>query len=178
MRMWLVQRGIRREGDFKGLTGKDGLVDLDYMGSSEFEWGAIPRAFRRIMGQFSDYVFHKTNLTNINNCPLWIYVRKEKVEDVENCIKEYLEKKYQLQEWIALEHHFDNKLNISSSFGRHFYLRFNFWWDIQNDWIAFVGADDVKEQYNMAINYDYRNWWLAKPEEERKSELEAAYAQR
>ena len=32
MRMWLVQRGIRREGDFKGLTGKDGLVDLDYMG--------------------------------------------------------------------------------------------------------------------------------------------------
>lgn len=50
--------------------------------------------------------------------------------------------------------------------------------DIQNDWIAFVGADDVKEQYNAALNYDYQNWWLAKPEEERKSELEAAYARR
>lgn len=178
MRMWLVQRGTRRKGDFRGLTGKDGLVDLDYMGSSEFEWGAIPRAFRRIMGQFSDYVFYKTGLTNINNCPLWIYGRKDKIEDIENCIKEYLEKEYQLKEWIALEHHFDNKFNISSSFNRHFYFRFNFWWDIQNDWIAFVGANDIKEQYNTALNYDHQNWWLSKPEGERKSELEEAYARR
>lgn len=93
-------------------------------------------------------------------------------------VKEDVEKEYQLKEWIALEHHFDNKFNISSSFNRHSYLRFNFWWDIQNDWIAFVGANDIKEQYNTALNYDYQNWWLSKPEGERKSELEEAYARR
>lgn len=182
MRMWLVQCGGRKDCNFKGLIGKNGLVKLDFPAVSEFE-DEEPYAYGRIMEQFSDYVFHKTNLTNINNCPLWIYVRKDKVEDVENCIKRYARWNYSLRvDRFNLVYQFSNMFNnitcARSLLFDDFYLETNFWWDIQNDWIAFVGADDVKEQYNMAINYDYRNWWLAKPEEERKSELEAAYARR
>ena len=35
---WLIQRGTFRETG-KLFIGKDGIVSLDYMGSSEFEWG-------------------------------------------------------------------------------------------------------------------------------------------
>ena len=33
---------FKNEG--KSLTGSDGVVNLDYMGATEFEWGAIPKA--------------------------------------------------------------------------------------------------------------------------------------
>lgn len=41
----LIQRGSFRELDkeFTSLIGRDGLIDLDYMGSAEFEWGGNKR---------------------------------------------------------------------------------------------------------------------------------------
>ena len=56
MNFYLIQRGkFNRYGE--GLTGKAGVIDLDYMGSAEFEFGAIPRSFRRIMHNFENYDF-------------------------------------------------------------------------------------------------------------------------
>lgn len=52
---WLIQRGSFRalETAKKFLGGSfEHLIDPDYMGAAEFEWGAIPRAYRRIMGQY------------------------------------------------------------------------------------------------------------------------------
>ncbi len=45
---WLVQR-IKRGGSNEG--GIDQRFRFDYMGSSEFEWGALPAALRRMMDQ-------------------------------------------------------------------------------------------------------------------------------
>jgi hypothetical protein len=43
---YLVQRVLRRE--FGPGTGIDRLFAFDYMGSSEFEWGALPAALREM----------------------------------------------------------------------------------------------------------------------------------
>jgi len=45
MGFYLVQRMTSRDS---GAPGFDGLFDLDYMGSSEFEWGAIPKSLKAI----------------------------------------------------------------------------------------------------------------------------------
>ena len=42
-KFYLIQRG-NFKNDEKSLTGSDGVVNLDYMGATEFEWGAIPKA--------------------------------------------------------------------------------------------------------------------------------------
>lgn len=43
---YLVQRMSSRKGAVNPSRGFDGYFDLDYMGSSEFEWGAIPKALK------------------------------------------------------------------------------------------------------------------------------------
>lgn len=43
---YLIQRFNRRRTPSDNQTGFDKLFDLHYMGSSEFEWGAIPAALR------------------------------------------------------------------------------------------------------------------------------------
>lgn len=39
----LVQRGKFNKIDMNDIVGIDSLIDFDYMGSSEFEWGACGR---------------------------------------------------------------------------------------------------------------------------------------
>lgn len=56
---WLIQRGSFR--DLKSATKFLGgspthLINPDYMGAAEFEWGAIPRAYRRIMGHLVSWM--------------------------------------------------------------------------------------------------------------------------
>ena len=43
---YLVQRMSSRKGTVHPSRGFDGYFELDYMGSSEFEWGAIPKALK------------------------------------------------------------------------------------------------------------------------------------
>jgi hypothetical protein len=46
MKTWLLQRAKFSDRDFK--KGIDSIVQFDYMGSSEFEWGALPNSLGRI----------------------------------------------------------------------------------------------------------------------------------
>jgi hypothetical protein len=46
-RYWLVQR-LRKPYVASGRTGFDTLFACDYMGSAEFEWGAIPKALQSV----------------------------------------------------------------------------------------------------------------------------------
>lgn len=174
MKMWLVQRGEKKVNEFKGLFGKEGLVEQDYMGAAEFEWFAKPHSYTRIMGQYEDYVFHKTSMININGCPLWVFAHKDKVKEVEDAISAYIKGEYSLKEWTNLEQHFDKSADRSML--HNFYaLRTDFWWDIKNDFFFFVGAADVKGQYEKAIKYDYTENWLTKSEKEREEALKEAY---
>jgi hypothetical protein len=45
-RYWLVQR--LRRNEWNGGSGFDALFRMDYMGSSEYEFGAIPKSLKRI----------------------------------------------------------------------------------------------------------------------------------
>lgn len=48
MRFYLVQRLERRNTAPGGSVGFDRHFTLEYMGSSEFEWGAIPKALKSV----------------------------------------------------------------------------------------------------------------------------------
>lgn len=44
--MWLVQRIKKKFGPPEPERGVDGFFAMDYMGSAEFEWGALPNALK------------------------------------------------------------------------------------------------------------------------------------
>ena len=51
---YLIQRGKFESRDFK--EGIDSILKFDYMGSSEFEWGALPKSLQAIRDKKEDYV--------------------------------------------------------------------------------------------------------------------------
>lgn len=53
---YLLQRGIFRNKPLENKKGIDSRFQMDYMGSAEFEWGALPRGLRRICRNIDKYI--------------------------------------------------------------------------------------------------------------------------
>ena len=85
--------------DGKGLTGIDGVVDLDYMGSSEFEFGAIPRSFRRIMYDFENYVYTPTGIYTKENNELILFSNQKSSDEIVDGLISFISNPYHLKEY-------------------------------------------------------------------------------
>jgi len=64
--LWLVQRCKR---DTSPLPGLDGVFRLDYMGSAEFEFGAVPQSLKRIRAAKG----RKVQEAQINGRTVYVY---------------------------------------------------------------------------------------------------------
>ena len=102
MKFYLIQRG-KFNKDGNGLTGRDGVVDLDYMGSAEFEFGAIPRSFRRIMHDFDSYVYTSTGIYTKENNELILFSNQELSNEILEGLASFINNPYHLKEYSDLE---------------------------------------------------------------------------
>ncbi len=164
---WLIQRGTFKENGTH-LIGKDSAVSLDYMGSSEFEYDAIPRAFRRMMYHLPKYdVFH-TGIYTPEHEEMMVFCKESSSQEILLSIKQFIETPYILQEYSELEKVPKAKKEDTDWRRR----QSNFWWCIDinpnGDWIAFL--EPHLKILTEAIQNDYQNWWLAKPLEQRNEE--------
>ena len=165
MKFYLIQRGqFNRDGE--GLTGRTGVVDLDYMGSAEFEFGAIPKSFRRIMHDFDNYVYTSTGIYTKENNELILFSNQELSNEILEGLVSFINNPYHLKEYSELEK-IPNSSIKDTGFKK---LRTNFWWCIEfnKDWMAFLNSN--RALFEKGINNDYNNWWLQKSEEEREQE--------
>ena len=165
MKFYLIQRG-KFNKDGNSLTGKEGVIDLDYMGSSEFEFGAIPKSYRRIMYNMNNYNYTSTGIFTKENNELILFSNQEFVKEILEGINSFINNPYHLKEYSELE-----KIPNSSikDYGIK-KLRTNFWWCIEQnkDWMAFLNSN--RELFEKGINNDHKNWWLEKTEEVRNQE--------
>jgi hypothetical protein len=70
---YLIQRGTIREG-YKATDRYSLTVDDDYMGCSEFEWGAKPKSLRRLQADASELSAAKVDcVRNAAGRPLIMY---------------------------------------------------------------------------------------------------------
>ncbi|WP_099467788.1 hypothetical protein [Konateibacter massiliensis] len=178
MNFYLIQRGSFKElnNDYEGLTGRNGLIDLDYMGSSEFEWGAIPKAYRRIMGNRENYIFYYCHdIKDYRGKILVIFCKKENAEAIEEELKRYIKEHYHLKEFCTLHAHLEgskkNRMN-EYQIGKDFFWCIDIGEDI-SDWMAWFGMDKLTVFKNM-IDKDYNEWWMKKAESERIDEYNKA----
>lgn len=188
-KFWLIQRGQFNNLQATGFLGgvSDRLVNPDYMGAAEFEWGAIPKAYRRIMGQFAKYSLHVTDLVTTGGVPFCVYCQDEYYEEILAAIKEYLDKKYQLKEWTNMHGHFRPLPTNPTQFDiddRKYECRTNFWWCIDvasseynhiGDWIAFTGAADRQNSFKRIIQADHTDWWNKMTPEEQQVKFDEAF---
>ena len=162
----LIQRGYFKKDVKEGyLLDEGGIVGLGYMGSAEFEFGTIPKAYRRIMHNYLNYDIFGTNIFTPENEELMLFCRKDRATELKESIQAFIEHPYHLKEFSELEK-VPKAKKEDTGFSRR---RTDFWWCIDigiGDWMAFLKPKE--QQIKKALKKDYEEWWLMKPEEERE----------
>lgn len=147
---YLVQRG-----KFKGTTeteikGIDSLIQFDYMGSAEFEFGALPASLRRIIKNITEYEFsYVDGITDSKGNLMTIFHDKRFVDDVKINAMYLFENKLRLKERCDIQEY---AKGINSCYGNN-----NFWWDIENDFMICFGEKN-SNSLKIAIEKLEEKW--------------------
>jgi len=135
---YLVQRGNFENRDFK--KGIDTIVSFQYMGSSEYEWGALPESLRRIRGGFDKYTYMDIP---IKDKTITVFLKEEHLENILEYLKDLSENNFRLQE----RSDFDTYINPS----KHFKCNTDFWWDLENDIMFWKENEEFKTKFKKLI---------------------------
>ena len=164
-RFWLIQRGKMNQEGGPALTGREGVVRLDYMGSAEFEFGAIPNSYRKIMHDFDQYQVTDTKVNVAGKRKLLLFAKKENSEAIAEAIRNFIDSPYKLKEWSDLE----KLVKVADLSVPWTICHTRFWWGLDKNelgqWMAFLEEDS--ERIIKALEHDHQNWWMAMSEEKR-----------
>lgn len=154
MKSWLIQRCTMRLYNYEnGIHTKKQFKDIndlsyDYMGSAEFEFGALPQSYKRIRFYFNKYKIFDTGIKNKNGVLCFVLCNEFIKDEVISNIKELSEDKIRLKEFITFKSHI-TKSEYSWESARE-----NFWWDIKNDFMFWFGAEDKNNTILEVIKND------------------------
>ncbi len=127
---WLVQAGVFKH-DIEEITGRKSIIDLNYMGSAEFEWGALPQSTKRMLTNIDFYdVFTFPQYVNAQGEQLMVYAPKMFIEHISEIVEELATGNCRLKEICTLPKYLK---------GEKTYHYADFWWDIENDFYIFFG---------------------------------------
>jgi hypothetical protein len=123
---YLIQRATIKTPLAEGTSRLSDAVSFDYMGSSEFEWGALPKSLRAL--QFDQKILKFVKVPEImeGEQQLRVLHAFESDEDFAK-YKEYLLRLRGVGEHMRLKERSEFDLTLKSR-----YDRANFWWDIDN----------------------------------------------
>lgn len=135
---YLIQRASFTKRNYK--KGIDSILMFDYMGSAEFEFGALPKSLKRIRESIDNYIY----LTlKIKDKSIRIFCKS----DYENLIEEYLINlsinKFRLKEFSG----FNSYINQEG----HFKDDYHFWWDIDYDIMFWIDDSDFEKEFRNNI---------------------------
>lgn len=133
MRVYHIQRAFLRAPS-QHVQGFDSAFEFDYMGSAEFEFGALPKSLRRIVA--NKYAPVATEYRTANDQSLFIVSRKEQVEEVKALLPALIANKHRLKEPTYLDRVFAERQSRSVK-------NPDLWWDIDNDWFLCLGNKAV-----------------------------------
>lgn len=138
MKTWLIQRAKFNNRDYK--KGIDSILEFDYMGSSEFEWGALPKSLKNIREEINNYIY----IENIvNNKTITIFCKKIHIDNINEYLTELAENKMNLKKFSA----FDSYIKDDG----YFKDRFDFWWDIENDLMFWKKNNEFENMFKKLI---------------------------
>lgn len=143
---YLVQRGgFKMDAYDNAFTGIDSLVRWDYMGSSEFELGGLNESLKRILLNLNRFVIEETGIQEISGVKLMVLVRDGQQQQVVKHIEGIYRGEIQLKEPSYLRRVLDGEHDSITPC--------NVWWDIQNDWVAFLGGPKRCDQVMKALRF-------------------------
>ncbi len=138
MKTYLIQRGRFQNQNHK--NGIDSIIRFDYMGSAEFEFGALPESLKIIRDNIGDYVYQEISL---KNKIITVFYNKKFKNDIVEFLTKLSENKFTLKEWPDFDSYIYDKKD---------YLNTNFWWDIENHLMFWKENSESTDKFKQLIN--------------------------
>jgi hypothetical protein len=131
------------------MRGFDSRFTFDYMGSSEFEFGALPQSLKRICQKRNTHILLPVRANKkISQCKdLHVFGDKTAVEEYVKFIPDLLKNKLYTKEWTGIP---ESLGIIKDGLCHDLKSRFDAWWDIDND-VILCRSLDVGVIVNKAI---------------------------
>ncbi len=150
MDIYLVQRCRFKDTPNDKITGWDSLFNNDYMGSSEFEFGALPKSLKQLLKNRGAYVCIDSGIKAKDGKSLMLFCLPSVVSDV----KEFLISKSENEHTISTKEGVWLKEALSGDSG---WVNCNAWWDVENHWVAFMGEEN-EERIELALDRLEAKW--------------------
>lgn len=123
MKSYLIQRAdFRDDPDKKGI---DSILSFDYMGASEYEWGALPRSLKEIREKIKKENFLVYELEITPEKVVQIFCSENDKESVFENIRDLSKGKLRLK----MGSYFDLWVKDEE------FTKIDFWWDIENNFM-------------------------------------------
>lgn len=137
---YLLQRA--KFSDNKNKKGIDKILSFDYMGSSEFEFGALPKSLKRIRASISEYVYEDYRIDGID---FTLFSTPAVQQDFEGFLRKLKYRKIRLKESTYVNYLWGN------SEGSKYFKR-DFWWSVDEHFMFWIKEDEFQDKFNSLIN--------------------------
>ena len=114
------------------------IWSFDYMGSAEFEWGAVPKALNKISQNKGKYI---TSLFNVGGKDIYIIAHKDWIEEIEYMLVDWADggREYRTKERVALDSAISGKYFNGPPIPEHLITRG--WLELDNGYFFFIDEE-------------------------------------
>ena len=142
---YLIQRAkfIKDDEYSANRKGIDKLLGFDYMGSAEFEFGALPASLKRIRAEIKDYVQFQYSFKKHPAKVVTVHCKKEEQDAVCEILEQLALDKIRLKERCDLPKFISDETNSWDN---------DFWWDIDNDFMFWKFNPEFDANFKILIN--------------------------
>lgn len=120
-----------------GQVGLDSILELEYMGSAEFECGVVPESLSKIKKEVDKYIFCDTI---VKDKTITVFCKREDFTEILEIINKLAENKLRLKEWIEFGDWLTGKK-----------VRNDLWWDIRNHFMWWKSNSIFKTHFELLI---------------------------
>ena len=135
-RPYLIQRAEMKNVSKGDIVGIDYLMSFEYMGSAEFEFGALPRSLKRMASEFNAYKRFSTSFSNGDDM-VHIICKSEHKDDIIAFLEKASKESYGLNT--------KEVVYFKEALAKEQYTNTNVWWDLENNWFAVLGKENAKK---------------------------------
>ena len=148
MDTYLIQRAEFEIRDHK--EGIDSIINLDYMGSSEFEWGELPKSLKRIRAEINEYTYLDVP---IKDKVITVFCKESQKSEVKTYLEKLAENKMVLKERSEFNTYINpSKYDLEWQTKHDRGHEIDFWWDIDNDLMFWKKTPEFETKFKGVIS--------------------------
>ena len=119
----------------------DGNFEMDYMGSSEFEFGTLPKSLQKFTGNLDEYKIIPNHNKNYRGQGLFFLSTSEIYKEYEQYIDDLVKDNIRLKEYSDIKHQHTGVDFIGKPINPN---KIYLWWDVENHIMFAFGKHVVK----------------------------------